>query len=199
MRLPKAPSTKRRFILAVVVIAMLVASATVVNAVLNAPVHGTGSLPSPIVAKPKLAPQPTADQISSAYFNLTLAPGFVVQPPSPPSEALLYSQVFVKSSLGGSQIISISITSNGTNLEDNSNYRLRSSMPDRYSPADLAARNEHQYYFSDRENAAVTAFWQHNIYLATINVTTANSGVTESGNTSEIAALKAVVNNWQWN
>ncbi len=191
------PFRRRWFMLLLIFIVAL--SVIELVRLISAPVHGhtthsNQKLPS--IHKSVPAPTP-ASQFQSPFYTLDLPIGYRVQPGSDAVPGLLYQQNIIKQSTTGSLIVAIAVAQ-GSDLSNNSSYRLRSENPAQYIMTTRTIAGETVQIANDKKSAAVVAFWTHGNKLVTIGVSSGTESPVEDGNIDELAALQPVLTGWQW-
>ncbi len=178
---------------------ILIVAGIAFERIISAPSHGrittSSSRFKPSSSKPTAAP---ASDIQTEYFKLALPAGYKQQAGSHAVPGLLYQQTIIKSSMSGSLVISIAISSLGSGLNENTSYRLRIQDTARYKLATQAVQGDKVTITNDSQSASLVAFWPHGDKLATIGVSSGLQNPAVDNNVDEIKALQPLLAAWQW-
>lgn len=199
MKIPKRKTIKRRYWFSLWMFSILIVAGIAFERIISAPSHGrittSSSRFKPSSSKPTAAP---ASDIQTEYFKLALPAGYKQQAGSHAVPGLLYQQTIIKSSMSGSLVISIAISSLGSGLNENTSYRLRIQDTARYKLATQAVQGDKVTITNDSQSASLVAFWPHGDKLATIGVSSGLQNPAVDNNVDEIKALQPLLAAWQW-
>lgn len=140
----------------------------------------------------------TQQKLSSVYFDLTLPPGYRLQPNTQASAGLLYQQTIIKPSSFGSLVVAISLkTLPEGGVNNDPSYTTRHEQPAQYQASVRQIKGDTVFLFADTEHASTVAFWPHSNYLATIGI---SAGISNPGGdtTDQRSVLEALLDAWQW-
>lgn len=129
---------------------------------------------------------------------MALPIGYRQQSASQDTPGLLYQQTIIKSSMSGSLVIAIAISSNASGLSENTAYNLRLRDPVRYKMTTQVIKGESVITANDTQFEAVAAFWVHADKLATISISSGLQNPATDNNTEEIKVERTLLAAWQW-